>query len=199
MIKVLGVGGSPRRGGNSDILLKHILKGAKGEGVAVEEIRLRDYQFQSCIGCERCRKDKRCTGLQDGMQLIYPSITESGGLVLISPAYNYNVTAWMKAFIDRLYCYYNFTDDRPRRWSSQVAGQGRKAIIAAVGEQSDPEEGTSPTLEAMRRPLTALGYEVVDGLPVSGVFDKGLVRESLPTLKRAEALGSQLAGLLKGL
>jgi multimeric flavodoxin WrbA len=85
MNKVLGIGGSPRKGGNSDILLQRLLKGARDEGAATEEVLLRDYQFQPCIGCERCRKDKRCTGLQDGMQLIYPKILEAGGMVVISP------------------------------------------------------------------------------------------------------------------
>ena len=128
MKKVLGIGGSPRKGGNSDMLLKRLLKGAGDKDVATEEIQLRDYQFQSCIGCERCRKDKRCTGLQDGMQLIYPKIREASGMVLISPIYNYNMTALMKSFIDRLYCFYDFGDERPGHWSSQLAGQGRKAL-----------------------------------------------------------------------
>ena len=128
MKKVLGIGGSPRKGGNSDMLLKRLLKGASDEGVATEGIQLRDYQFQACIGCERCRKDKQCTGLQDGMQLIYPKIREASGLVLISPIYSYNMTALMKAFIDRLYCFYNFSDERPGYWSSRLAGQGRKAV-----------------------------------------------------------------------
>jgi len=135
--KVLGIGGSPRKGGNSDILLKRLLKGAAGEGIVTEEVQLRDYQFQPCIGCERCRKDKQCTGLQDGMQLIYPKIREASGMVLISPIYSYNMTALMKSFIDRLYCFYDFSDERPGYWSSQLAGQGRKAIIAVVGEQAN--------------------------------------------------------------
>ena len=197
MSKILGVGGSPRRGGNSDILLKHLLKGARNAGASIEEVHLRDYQFQPCIGCERCRKDKQCTGLQDGMQLIYPKIRESRGLILISPAHNYNITAWMKAFIDRLYCLYNFTNDRPRRWSSQLGEQGRKAVIAAVGEQASREEGMGLTLEAMRLPIEALGYEVVGELPVFGIFDKGLVKENPQILRDAEAQGSNLALSLK--
>lgn len=136
MKKVLGIGSSPRKGGNSDILLKWLLKGLSNAGIAAEKIQLRDYQFQSCNGCERCRKDKRCTELQDEMQLIYPKITRASGLVLISPILNYNMTALMKSFIDRLYCFYDFSDKRQGSWSSQLADQGRKAIIAAVGEQA---------------------------------------------------------------
>jgi len=192
--KVLGIGSSPRKGGNSDILLKRMLKGARDEGVATEEIQLRDYQFQPCIGCERCRKDKQCTGLLDGMQLIYPKITEARGLILISPVYNYNITALMKSFIDRLYCFYNFNDNRPGSWSSQLAGQDRKAIIAAVGEQSSREDGGMDlALQAMRLPVEALGYEVIGELPVLGIFARGKVKEYPQILEQAEDLGRQLA------
>jgi multimeric flavodoxin WrbA len=197
MKKVLGIGGSPRKGGNSDILLKCILKGAAGEGVATEEIQLRDYQFQPCNGCERCRKDKQCTGLQDGMQLIYPKIRESKGMVLISPIYSYNVTALMKSFIDRLYSFYDFSDERPGHWSSQLASQGRKAIIAVIGEQATREAGGMDlTLETMRRSIKALGYEVVDELPVLGIFHKGKIKKYPQILEQAEALGRQLASSL---
>ena len=194
--KVLGIGSSPRKGGNSDILLKRMLKGARDEGVATEEIQLRDYQFQPCIGCERCRKEKRCVELQDGMQLIYPKIVEASGLILISPVYNYNVTAWMKAFIDRLYCFYDFTEERPGSWSSQLADQSRKAIVAAVGEQTSREDGMDLTLEAMRLPIKALGYEVIGELPVLGIFSKGKVKEYPEILEKAEALGRWLASLV---
>jgi len=170
MKKMLGIAGSPRKGGNSDVLMKLILKGARDEGIATEEIQLRDYQFQPCNGCERCRKDKRCTGLQDGMQLIYP----------------------------RLYSFYDFSDERPGNWSSQLANQGRKAMIAVVGEQNTRKEGGMDlTLETIRRNIEALGYEVTDELPVLGIFHKGRVREYPQVLEQAEALGRRLASLLQ--
>ena len=198
MKKMLGIAGSPRKGGNSDVLMKRILKGARDEGIATEEIQLRDYQFQPCNGCERCRKDKRCTGLQDGMQLIYPKIRESGGMVVISPIYSYNMTALMKAFIDRLYSFYDFSDERPGNWSSQLANQDRKAMIAVVGEQNTRKEGGMDlTLETIRRNIEALGYEVTDELPVLGIFHKGRVREYPQVLEQAEALGRRLASLLQ--
>ena len=197
MKKILGIGGSPRKGGNSDIILKQLLKGARDVSIATEEIQLRDYQFQPCIGCERCRKDKQCTGLLDGMQLIYPKIREANGMVLISPIYSYNVTALMKAFIDRLSSFYNRSDERSGYWTSQLANQGRKAIIAAVGEQATREEGGMDlTFDTMRRSIKALGYEVIDELPVLGIFHKGKVKEYPQILEQAESLGRRLASLL---
>ena len=191
MAKILGISGSPRKGGNSDTLLKHILAGAENAGTATEAIHLRDYQFQGCIGCEKCRKAGQCIGLQDGMQIIYPKITEASGMVLVSPTHNHNVTAWMKAFIDRLYCYYNFSEERPGSWSSRLAGQNRRAVIASIGEQKSYEEGVGFTLNAMRIPIEDLGYQVIGELPVLGVFKKGGISKQI--LEKAESLGGQLA------
>lgn len=197
MKKVLGIGGSPRKGGNSDILMKRILKGVKDADVVTEEVQLRDYQFQGCIGCERCRKTKQCTGLQDGMQLIYPKIREADGMVVVTPVYCYNMTAIMKSFIDRLYPFYNFSNERPGPWHSQLADHGRKAIIAVVCEQASHKEGGMDlTLETMNRNIEALGYEVVSELPVLGIYHKAKVREYPQVLEQAESLGRQLASLI---
>jgi len=190
--RIIGIVGSPRKNGNSDVLLNHILGGAKKEHVFTEKIHLRDYQFQPCIGCEKCRKDTICRGLNDGMSLLYPKILDSQGLILISPTHNYNVTAWMKAFIDRLYCFYNFDENFPRGWSSCLENQGRKAVVAAVCEQ-ESEEDMGFTLEAMRRPLIALGYEIIGELMVFAVFDKGKVKEKKDILASASSLGVKLA------
>jgi multimeric flavodoxin WrbA len=190
--RVICIGGSPRKNGNSDTLLKHFSNGIRGKNIPVEIVQLRDYQFQPCIGCEQCRKDKICTGLNDGMTLLYPKIIESQGLIIVSPTHNYNVTAWIKAFIDRLYCFYTFDNNRPRGWSSLLAGQGRKAVLAAICEQVT-EEDMGFTLEAMRRPVEALGYEIIGEFPVFGVFDKGKVRDNSKILADASTLGADLA------
>ncbi len=113
-------------------------------------------------------------------------------MVLVCPTHNYNVTAWMKAFIDRLYCFYIFDNKRPRGWSSRLIDQNRKAVIAAVCEQVDKKD-MGFTLEAMRLPIEALGYEVVGELAVFGIFDKGKVQDEDETLTKAIELGNQLA------
>jgi multimeric flavodoxin WrbA len=129
------------------------------------------------------------------MSLLYPKIVEAQGLVLVSPTHHYNVTAWMKAFIDRLYCFYDFDGKRPRGWSSRLAGQGRKAVLAAVCEQTRKED-MGFTLAAMRRPLEALGYEIVGELPVFGIFEREKVKEKTEVLRKASELGEELAKLL---
>jgi multimeric flavodoxin WrbA len=190
--KILGISGSPRKKGNSDVLLASILQGAAEQNKDTSAIYLRDYQFQSCIGCETCRKDKICTRLKDGMTLIYPDIINSQAMVWVSPTHTYNITALMKAFIDRLYCFYEFSDERPRAWKSQLAGQGRKAVIAAVCEQ-ETKENMGVTLEAMRLPLKSLGYEIVEEFAVFGLFDRGIVKNEKEVLAQASEAGKKLA------
>ncbi|NCD33627.1 MAG: flavodoxin family protein [Spartobacteria bacterium] len=190
--KVLGIGGSPRKGGNSDVILQHVLKGVTDQSCAAEGIHLRDVHYQGCIGCECCRKDKICTGLKDGMSLIYQDILESQGLVLVSPTHQYNITSWMKAFIDRLYCFYDFNNNRPRGWSSRLTGQQRKAIVVGICEQEKVED-MGFTLDAMRLPLEALGYEVITAWPVFRLFDRAKIKENQELLHYAKQLGADLA------
>lgn len=190
--KVLGVAGSPRKNGNSDALLRRVLEGVRRENIECTSIQLREIQFQGCIGCERCRKDKICTGLKDGMSLVYSQVIASRGLVLVSPPHNYNVTSWMKAFIDRLYCFYHFQDTRPRSWSSQLAGQDRKAVLVAVCEQARRRD-MGFTLEAMRIPIEALGYQVIGEQAIFGIFDRGKVKEDTESMEKAFMLGTDLA------
>lgn len=194
--KVLVIGASPRKGGNSDVLIRHFCVGANKAGVETEEIQLRDCQITPCIGCELCRKTGECSRFDDDMVGIYKKIIESRGLFLISPVHNYNITAWMKGFIDRLYCFYDFTEPRPGPWSSKLANQGRKAIVAAVAEQLNKED-MGFTLEAMQMPLEALGYEISLKFPVLGIFEKGKVAERPELIRTAEMYGEKLAKEIK--
>ena len=191
-IGVFGISGSPRINGNSDTLLKNIISGVAREKMPSGYLNLTRIQFQGCMGCEKCRKDKICTGLVDGMSVVYNHVISSKGLILASPTHNYNITSWMKAFIDRLYCFYNFEDDRPRRWSSRLANQDRKAVIAAICEQENKED-MGFTIEAMKNPLEALGYEIVGELPIFGIFDKAKVKQDQAAMEKAYELGIKLA------
>ncbi|PLX67620.1 MAG: flavodoxin family protein [Denitrovibrio sp.] len=194
--KILIIGSSPRRGGNSDIIIEHFAKGAENAGCESEIVQLSGLNISPCVGCERCRKDKSCTRLNDDMTDIYEKIKHSKGLFMVSPVHNYNVTAWMKAFIDRMYCFYDFKEPRPNDWSSRLSGQNRQAVAAAVCEQLDVKD-MGFTIEAMTMPLEALGYEVKDHLRFLGVFSKGAISEVETALKKSEESGYNLAVSLK--
>jgi multimeric flavodoxin WrbA len=197
LMNVLAVTGSPRKNANSAAMARAALDGAQETGAVTELVRLKDYAFSSCIGCEKCRADKACTGLRDGMSLLYPKIEAARGMVLCSPVHNYNVTAMIKAFIDRLYCYYDFDmENRPRAWSSRLAGQGRKAVLMAVAEQESKHD-MGVVFEAMRLPMTALGYEIVAEVPVLAIFDAGRVKNCEDIVETCRKWGKRLGDAVR--
>ncbi len=98
--KVLGIFGSPRRGGNTDLLLDQTLKGAAAEGARVAEIRLCDVRITPCTECLSCFNDGVCV-IPDDMQDIYPRLLEADIVILASPIFFYGITGWAKAMVDR--------------------------------------------------------------------------------------------------
>lgn len=189
--KILAVSGSPRKNGNSDYMIKTLFDSIENSNVKKKHISLGDYLYQSCKGCERCRKDGICTGMQDGMNSIYSEIISARGLVLVSPSHNYNVTGWMKAFIDRLYCFYNFENPRPGAWSSQLSDQNRFAVVMGVCEQ-DSEEDLGFTLKGMTLPLKALGYDIIAEKAVLNSFAKGSIKSKEKELSEISDLGERI-------
>lgn len=194
-MKILGISGSPRKNGNTDIILNQILSVFDTSQIDIDLIYLRDYSITPCIGCERCRNDLTCTQFYDGMTLIYPTIEAADCLVLGSPVYNYNITSQMKSFIDRLYPYYIFSHDRPRKYSSRLSDKRRKVIIFSICEQTDPEE-EGFAIEAMARPFEALGYDTIAKIPVNGFFDKGAVADDTELMRKIQRVGMQCKALL---
>ena len=169
--EILCIGASPRKGGNTDVILDTLGHRFQSLGIPCTAVRLRDHEISPCIGCEACRNDHVCRGCRDAMQELYPRIIRAGAMVLVSPTHHYNITAWMKAFIDRMYCFYTFGSDSPRSWSSCLAGQGRIAALIAVCEQENRED-MGFTLEAMAKPMAAFGYRIISQVAIFKIFEK---------------------------
>ena len=195
MKKILAVSGSMRPAGNTDVLMGSFVAGAESTGVHVEKLYLRNYYISSCIGCEQCNGRGYCVRFDDGMSLIYPLIEESNGIIMGSPVYNYNITSVTKAFIDRLFPYYQFTKDSPRKFSSRLEGLGKRAMIFAVGEQKSSRD-MRLALPAMALPLTALGCEIVDEILFRGFLRKGEVSANNKSMAHAFESGARLAKLI---
>lgn len=101
-MKVLGILGSPRKGGNTEILLNRTLEAANKSGADVELIRLSDKKISPCNGCNACMMTGDCS-IEDDMQDISVKIQEAGGIVFATPVYAWTMTGQMKVFLDRTY------------------------------------------------------------------------------------------------
>lgn len=98
--KVLGISGSPRRDGNTELLLKEFLRGASASGHETELLLLSEFKISPCTSCDSCQKNGQCI-IEDDMQSMYNKLLEADCIVFASPIYFGGVSAQLKSFIDR--------------------------------------------------------------------------------------------------
>jgi len=189
-MKVLGLFGSPRRGGNTDILLEEALKGAEREGAEIDRIYLSELEITPCTECHGCDETGSCVILDD-MQKVYPKLLEADIIILASPIFFYGVTAWAKALIDRSQALWakRYLVKDP---SMEKGGKRRKGFFISVGATKGQKvfEGAILTAKYFFDALnTAYGGELV----YRGVDGKGEILKHPEALQQAFEAGRRLA------
>ncbi len=99
-MKVLGIAGSPRRNGNTEILLDEALKGARDSGCEVAKLVINELKIAPCQECGGCEETGVCT-VKDDMQKIFEEISKADYIFLASPIFFGSLTAQVKTMIDR--------------------------------------------------------------------------------------------------
>ncbi len=98
--KILILAGSPRKGGNSDLLCDEFARGAAEAGHTVEKLRVAEKNIGYCRACYACRESGVCA-IHDDMAEVLQKMIDADVLVLASPVYFYSISAQLKAVIDR--------------------------------------------------------------------------------------------------
>jgi multimeric flavodoxin WrbA len=182
MYKVLGFMGSPRRKGNTHVMVSKILEGARDIGSQTEIIFLDELNIQECDGCHACWKGKPCTK-EDGMGDVYSKIAESDVLVFGTPVYWYGPTALMKGLIDR-FVYFNCPENRDKI-------KNKKAILAIPFEEEDPATARL-LVEFFEKSLRYLEMEVVATVLAPGVTKLGEVKKKREYIDACYEAGKRL-------
>jgi multimeric flavodoxin WrbA len=99
-MKVIGIVGSPRKKGNTELLTEHVLKAISEEGLDTELIRLAGREIKPCNACEQCRTEERCA-IEDDFMPIYLKMKKADGIILASPVYYGSASALIKALMER--------------------------------------------------------------------------------------------------
>ncbi|MDR3603832.1 MAG: flavodoxin family protein [Desulfomonilaceae bacterium] len=187
-MKLLGIYGSPRKGGNSDFLLNEALKGAKSLGAEIQAIRSFDLTISGCRECGGCDKTGKCV-VRDDMDSVYPQLVESEVVILASPMFFYGITSSAKALIDRCQALWNKRmlekpPDLRRRYDS---GRGYLIAVGAT-KGSNLFEGSEMVAKYF---FDALDKSYEGGLFVRSVEGKAAVMERSEILKEAFELGKK--------
>lgn len=102
-MKVLGINGSPRKGGNTEIMMKKVFEPLQAAGIETELIQVGGKTIRGCIACQKCveMQNQTCVMTKDSVNEIIQKMIQADGIILGSPTYFTDVSAEMKALIDR--------------------------------------------------------------------------------------------------
>lgn len=100
-MKVIGINGSARKDGNTALIIRKVFEELNKEGIETELIQLADYVILPCRGCFACKGRGNCVFTNDGFAEIFNRMLGADGIILGSPVYSADVSAGMKAFLER--------------------------------------------------------------------------------------------------
>lgn len=186
-MKVLGILGSPRREGNTEILLDEALRGASDNGGLCEKVILRDLKITPCLEIYKCAEDGVCA-IQDEMQGLFPKIIQAERLILASPIFFYSVPALAKAMIDR--CQSLWAKKYILKLPVSPIAE-RKGVFISVAATRGKKlfDGVRLTVQYF---FDAIDVAYSDELFVRGADEQGEVRDQPEALKAAYDLGQRL-------
>jgi len=187
-VKVLGIAGSPRRGGNTDLLLAELMRGAASRGAEVKTIILDDLKVSPCQHCDACLKKGKCK-IKDDMLMVYRELEAADRIVLASPIQFMGVTAQMKTMIDRCQALW------ARKYVLKVPPLGNRReregfFISVAGRKvADVFDGTLVTIKSL---FTILDVTYAGELLFRNVDEKGAIAKHPDALQQAFLAGQKL-------
>ncbi|HHX65005.1 MAG TPA: flavodoxin family protein [Chloroflexi bacterium] len=182
-MRVVGVIGSPRRAGNTELIVAEVLRGAADAGAQVERYRLTDMNVSPCQACNRCRTLKRCR-IDDDMRTLYDEMLSAGALVLGTPIYYWGPSAQFKAFLDRWYA----IDQEGIR----EALADKLVLLVCAYADADPRT-VRPTERMLRAVTEGFNMRFVPPFFAGECWERGDAAQKPGLLARAYQAGLELA------
>jgi len=193
-VKVLGIYGSPRKGGNTDLMLDKVLEGSRTAGAETDSIYVRKLKIDGCLECGSCDETGECV-IQDDMQSVYPLLQQADIIFLASPNFFYNVTAQVKLLIDRSQAMWSrrLLEKTPQQRRTYDGGKGYLICIGAT-KGKNLFVGVELTVKYF---FDALDMSYEGGLLIDRVEAKGEILKHSDAMERAYNLGKSAVGSKK--
>jgi multimeric flavodoxin WrbA/protein-tyrosine-phosphatase len=191
---VLGLMGSPRKKGNTDLLLDAFLEGAQGKGAEVLKIEVTSKHIEPCQGCRYCEKKGVCRQQNDDMEEMNYLLRRADIAVLATPIFFYGPSAQIKALIDRSQTLW------ARRYIMKLTDPKapfRRGFLLAVGATKGKELFNGTNLVA-KYFYDAVGARYEGFLGFRQVDAPGAIAQHPTALADARKKGEELAGALAG-
>ena len=185
-MRVLGIAGSPRKGGNTDVLLARFLEGVAGKGAEVKSISACDLHISGCLHCDACLIKGNCR-VRDDMQIVYREMEAADRIVLASPLQFMSVSAQLKALIDRCQAFW------ARKYILKIPPLGdrreRKGFFISVGGRRTVPNLFDAELVTIKILFRTLDVIYAGDILIPGVDAKGDIFKHPDALDRAFLAG----------
>jgi hypothetical protein len=189
-VKVLGLAGSARRGGNTETLLDWCLGAAREAGAVAVKFSLCDLDLHGCQGCDACRRDGVCI-LKDDMQKLYPHLRTADSIVIAAPTYFQGMPAVPKMVIDRCQPFWNLKYILKQPVAEPGHAERLGAFLSCSGTKfSHAFDGSKTVLRTL---WTVLDVTSAGEVLCPGVDGKGEIRDQPGARVAAEQIGRLLA------
>jgi multimeric flavodoxin WrbA len=188
-LNIIAFNGSPRPGGNTELLLNEALKPLEAAGHVVTRYQLKDVDIKPCQDCGGCTTTGTCIH-HDAMTGIYNSIKEADRIILASPIFFHGLSAQAKAMVDR--CQAFWCEKYLLKKTIPEGPHGRKGLLLLVAGMKKNEEGfrcAEATAKGFFRTVSVPEHEI---LAYSGVDAKGDILKHPTALKEAYEAGKRL-------
>jgi multimeric flavodoxin WrbA len=186
-MKVLGINGSPRMGGNTDILLDKVLEGAESKGAETEKVILNKLKFSPCQECEGVMDDGECV-IHDDMHELYRKIKDADALILASPIFFGSLSAQTKMMIDRFQCVWHL-----KYALNKDTGYKRKRAVFISVEGSKRNDFFENAKSIAKNLFATINADYKGELFCSGVDNKASILNYPGCLKKAFDVGCAIA------
>jgi multimeric flavodoxin WrbA len=186
---VLGIYGSPRKKGNTDLMLDAFLDGAAAEGAAIERIYVRDLAIQGCLACGYCDEKGVCVQ-KDGMTEVYPLLERAERIVVTSPVYFYGVTGQLKLLIDRSQASFMKWQIVKKEQGTAAEGPARKGFLLSAGATKG-KRLFECTVLTVRYFFDALNMEYAGDLCFKEIEEKAAINEHPSALEECRRAGRE--------
>ena len=138
-LQVVGLAGSPRRGGNTETLLDRFLAGAASAGARVQKVFVAGLKIAGCVACDGCWQDGRCV-VQDDFQQVHERLLRADVIAVAAPLFFWGLPAQMKALIDRGQCQWARKVVLKAPLAPTFSGRDvRRGVFICVGGMRDPD------------------------------------------------------------
>jgi multimeric flavodoxin WrbA len=199
IMKLMAIIGSPRKGGNTELLVDQVIAGCKSKtDVDVEKIFVVDKKIEYCKGCMTCVSPPKGSGvcaIKDDMNEILKSMKDSDAFIFGTPNHMRTITAPLLNFLTRMLPLLVFElkyDNEGNRLGANMSSKIKGKKVAMVISQGEPFFCSSLVYDVLQNNLNDFNLESAGNIISIGNFKEGDVAEKKDDLKKAFNLGLKL-------